>query len=210
MLRFALATHLNLRTAALLIMTTSLRLVLICCIILLFTCPFAYGQPDEDLLLQRGRQTISLIDQGDSTWSALMDGTDFILLPKRDIDTLLARIKRQRAVIERHEEVIAAQREALGRYEDFEMAAKSHVDTMKGLIEAGNDLYTGYQDLYNDLKDLQGISSFSLTAGIGLVDPPLRASPRLTGIIGAEYRRTWVQAHLGRGSWGAAGVRISF
>jgi len=153
--------------------------------------------PAQDLVVRRGNENLPAVKVDEKIWLLRLDGEEYFILQRSTIDTLTKRIAIKDAVIARHEKVLAAQDTLLRKYTVFEKAANEHIDTQKKLITTADSLYTGYKSLYEDLKRLIGLSSFAVTAGVGLADPP-GGGWRPIGTLGVGLQNWWAQYQFGK------------
>ena len=154
----------------------------------------------QDLTVVRGGEQLpaQLLDAGEQIWLVQMDGKNFFILPQATLDSLTKQIQLKDALIERHETVIAAQDSLIDKYEAYQTAADAHVDTLQQAVVLADSLFNGYKLLYNDLKSVIGLNTFSIFAGLGTADLP-DSSLRLVGSAGVGYEQWWGQVQVGDG-----------
>lgn len=92
--------------------------------------------------------------------------------------------------------IIAAQERELEAYRNYESNADQLVITQDQMIIKADSLYTGYKQLYKDLKKLTVQKTFSLVAGSGFyrID---QNDPSYIFNLGLEYRRLQVSYDFG-------------
>ncbi|MCK4662354.1 MAG: hypothetical protein KAT68_05785 [Bacteroidales bacterium] len=64
--------------------------------------------------------------------------------------------------------IIKAKDELIAVFENYEKKADIHIVTQDSLINLADTLYLGYKGLYNDLKSIADIKTFSVLLGAGL------------------------------------------
>lgn len=127
-------------------------------------------EADEDIwVFEDARDT--LIAMNFSEYKAL----------NRRIEELLAERKKLNSVIEAKDELIAA-------FENYEEKADAHILTQEKMIETADSLYTGYKGLYEDLKSIYGIHTFSVVGGVGAYNFDQTDWHALFS-VGAEYKQ---------------------
>lgn len=162
-------------------------------ILLLFLSWTIYAQ---DLIIKRNTQSIPAVKVDEKIWHATIDGEEFFLLPRATVDSLTKKIFKQKAIIEHHETVMAVTDSLIKKYENFEQRANTHIQDQKLLISVADSLYIGYKELYKDLKQVVGISTYSLIGGVGLVNPPGR-NWQPVGSLGVGYYNWQAQYQFG-------------
>lgn len=164
----------------------------------------------QSMKLIRGNEAFPISKIEENIWLVQIDGEDYLILPRSKVDSLTKKVLTQKAIIERHEKVLAAQDSLLKKYESFNLAAKEHIATQEKLIQKADSLYVGYKSLYNDLKKAIGLFRFGLTAGIGLVNPP-EISWRPVGSLGITIDNWHAQYQFGKNYSGLiVGIRWPF
>ena len=80
------------------------------------------------------------------------------------------------------------------------------------MIKTADSLYTGYKDLYHDLKQLCDINTISIIPGIGVVNiPDINPQVNLVFNLGFEYQKVNLNALVGKKYQGlTVGYRIGF
>jgi hypothetical protein len=152
-----------------------------------------YGQ---DLIIKKNSQNIPAVKVDEKIWHAKIDGEEFLLIPRATVDSLTKKILKQKAIIEHHESVMAANDSLIKKYENFEQRADTHIQDQKLLIKTADSLYVGYKGLYKDLKRVVGFSTFAIIGGTGLVNLPGRSWQPVAS-VGLGYHRWQAQYQLG-------------
>ncbi len=124
-----------------------------------------------------------------TVWKTEINGAAHFVLPKSVLNSLLKKIERQQAIIQRHEAALSHTQSLLEKYERFARAAQEHVAIQKQLVDTTAALYEGYKSMYRDLKRVMGMSELALLLSLGGVDPP-GGGWRPVGGIGVALR-TW-------------------
>jgi len=144
----------------------------------------------QEITLTKDGSSLPVHQVRENVWLVDIDDSDFYLLPRDVVDRLTETIDSLSAVVDHRDTVIAIKDTLLQRYSSFERKASAHIETQQQLIQTADSLYIGYKSLYRDLKRAVGLSTFSLTAGVGWVDPPATRS-RPTASVGFGYQN-WV------------------
>ncbi len=161
----------------------------------LFLCPVlclslystvAVAQP---MFLQRGPDKFPVRELPDGGKSVVIDGRTYFLVAKEDLAALTQESESMHALATGNDSLLAGQHRLLDRYARYEAAADTLVTRQGAQIEQAEKIAKTYDELYQDLKRLAGISPWSITAGIGVQTPD--ASARLMGSLGLGYRH-WV------------------
>lgn len=167
----------------------------------------AFGQ---DLVVKHGTENLPAIKVDDKIWLLRMDGEEYLILQRGTVDSLTKKIAVQKAIIARHEKVLAINDTLLNKYTNFEQAADTHISNQKKLIVTADSLFKGYKSLYSDLKRALGLSTYSLVPGVGLVHTP-ENKWRPVGSIGVGYYNWLAQYQFGKDYYGVlVGFRWSF
>ncbi|MFQ5602816.1 MAG: hypothetical protein ACE5HS_06065 [bacterium] len=141
----------------------------------------------QELIIQRGDQSFPVEKRTANLWYVQMDGKDYYLMERRIADRRSKIIDSLKAVIERHEKVLAINDTLLAKYSTFEKNANEHIAAQKELLSTADSLYLGYKAIYNDLKKAIGWTTFSLTGGVGWADPPeSRSRPMVSLGVGFQ------------------------
>ncbi|RPH92145.1 MAG: hypothetical protein EHM72_17840 [Calditrichaeota bacterium] len=160
----------------------------------------------QNFSLKLDNQVIPLVSQGDSIWVAQVHGITYYLMERSIVDSLTKKIEIKEAIIRRHLKVLAAQDSLLRKYEQYELAADTHISKQKEMLAVADSLHQGYKSLYRDLKKIVGISPLSFVTGIGMLTHP--DDKLLVGSLGINYGRGEINALIGKDAWGVAlGIR---
>lgn len=164
----------------------------------------------QDLIVKRGNENLQAAKVDDKIWLLRMDGEQYFILQRSTVDSLTKKIAMQKAIITRHEKVLAVHDTLLNKYTFFEQAADKHISTQNKLITTADSLYNGYKSLYSDLKRAVGLSTYSLIPGVGLIHTPANKW-RPIGAIGVGYYNWLAQYQFGKDYYGILiGFRWSF
>ncbi|MFQ5753713.1 MAG: hypothetical protein ACE5HI_17120 [bacterium] len=159
------------------------------CFIMAITS-FCIQTQAQELILMHDQERIQARKLDKSSWSFNIDGEEFLLMKKEDIASLTKQIKLLENDVERFKKVIDAKESLLNAFETYELKADEHIKTQTALIDTAESLYSGYKLLYNDVKKLIGVSTFSFAAGVGWTIPP-EAHSRPVGSLGVGYQN-WI------------------
>lgn len=127
--------------------------------------------------ISRAQSDLTIIFQGDTVkaqrqkpdrkvWIVELKGEKFYLVRDSVVRSLSFDADSALKIVERHEEVLRAQQALLGKYQSFESAAEAHVAKQNEIILTGDSLYRGYKRLYEDLKKVAGVSTWSVSASL--------------------------------------------
>ncbi len=101
-------------------------------------------------------------------WIFENETDSIIALPKATYEALLKKYRLMEAELQRNESIIQAKDELIAAFDNYEEKADTYILVQDSLIAIADTLYTGYKDLYRDLKKIMGIRTFSLSIGGGL------------------------------------------
>ncbi len=90
-----------------------------------------------------------------------------IALKFEEYKALNKKIEELLAAHEWLDSIIIAKNELIAAFEDYEEKADTHIDVQSKLINVGDSLYLGYKSLYNDLRSIYGMQTFSVILGSG-------------------------------------------
>lgn len=146
------------------------------------------------------------------------DGTvDFatanaILVPTETLKKIIADLKYYKVLAHEDSIKIAELTKIIDASEKFENSADTLIKSQKAMLLTADSLYTGYKDLYKDLKRLCDINTFSITPGVGLVNiPDINPQVNLVFNLGFEYHKVNLNALIGKKYQGlTVGYRIRF
>lgn len=117
------------------------------------------------------------------------DNEDSLIAIRRDrYRDLTQKIRELTLEGERLEKIIQAKDELIEAFETYEGAADTHIRTQAEMIATADSLYTGYKDLYQDLKSIYGINTVSLLLGAGGFNHD-RIDWYPMGSVGVTYKR---------------------
>ncbi len=165
--------------------------------IVLSTIMFSVAATAQEMAIVRDGVRIQGRKIDDTTWLFNVGGQEFLLMQKSWVEALSKKVELLENDLTRSEKVIAAKDTLLKRFETYEQKADAHIEVQKELINTADSLYTGYKSLYHDLKKIAGLSTFALTAGVGLIDPP-GASWRPVGSLGVGINNWMAQFQFGK------------
>lgn len=164
----------------------------------------------QQIIVQKDGQTIPATRLQEDIYLVEMDGQQFYLIPRNQVDGLTRRIEEQAAIIKRHEKVLAADSTLMAKYQTFEKEANQHIAVQEKMLEVTDSLYRSYQSLFTDLKKLVGLSDFALSGGLGLVKFS-ESDWTVMGSLGVGYRRWEGKFQFGKDYRGVLiGVRLPF
>ncbi len=175
--------------------------------VVLFGCSAMFGQ---EVTVHVDAEPILTREIEPGVWFVKLGDEDYLLLRRSAVDALTRRIDSLRAVVEHNQKIIAAQDTLLSSYRIYEERADSHIVVQQALYAVADSLYRGYRDLYADLKRFTGRSTYSLTAGAGLVY--LRGNTwKPVAMVGFGFGNWVGQYQIGSGYHGVvAGFRLPF
>jgi len=133
-------------------------------------------------------RTISGSEADEDIWLFQDEQDTLITLKFEEYQALNRRIEELLLTEERLEKIIEAKDELIDAFENYETRADEHIRTQSDLIETADSLYTGYKDLYEDLKSIYGIQTFSLVVGTGAYNFDQSDWHALFS-VGAAYKR---------------------
>ncbi len=171
------------------------RTYLIILLISLFAPLALLAQPTATLTI--ANQQIAGRQLDAETWEFTINGEPFLLLKKNVVADLAKKIELLENDKTLYEKVIAAKDTLLNRFENYQQKADDNIQAQQKLIATADSLYSGYKSLYTDLKKITGLNTFSLTAGVGLIDPP-GASWRPVGSLGVGINNYLAQFQFGK------------
>jgi hypothetical protein len=155
----------------------------------------ALAQPTATLMI--GNQQITGRQLDAETWEFIINGEPFLLLKKNVVADLAKKIELLENDKTLSEKIIAAKDTLIRNFENYQQQADRHIEIQQKLIATADSLYSGYKSLYSDLKKITGLNTFSLTAGVGLIDPP-GASWRPVGSLGVGINNYLAQFQFGK------------
>jgi hypothetical protein len=181
-----------------------LCLYLFLCLFLDF--PSAFGQ---SMFFQRGPDKFPVRVLPDGGRSVVIDGQTYFLVAKEDLSALSAESEALRAVVTRNDTLFAKHEALLSRYARYEDAAETLTTRQESQLLQAEKINRAYDDLYNELKRIAGISPWSIAAGIGVQS--FDSEMRLAGSLGIGYRHWTAQYQFARKYEGVlVGFRLAF
>lgn len=150
----------------------------------------------QELTLVRGDKTIPGRQIDAESWEFQLDGESYLLVKRAWVQEMARMIEILQSDTARYREILAAKDTLLQKFETFQQKADEHIEVQQRIIKTADTLYTGYKDLYHDLKRLYGLSNFALMAGVGVIDPP-GGSWRPVGSIGLGINNWVTQFQIG-------------
>ncbi len=176
-------------------------------ILLIQLSGFASGQ---ELTVQYNDELAPVRQLDSASWEVTLDGEPYIVLRKSDLTELARRAELQEAELERYKTVTASLDSSLEAYKQYREAADQHIETQQRLIQTADSLYLGYQSLYEDLKRFSGLTSWSIMAGLGVLNPP-QSNILMSGMVGVRYQSWLGQFHFGKKTQGVlVGFQYAF
>lgn len=151
-----------------------------------FTTLLLCGQP---MFLQRGAEKFPVRELPDGGKSVVVDGKTFFIVAKEDLAALSAQSELLQSRESKSDSLIARHESLLARYATYQSASDSLIVKQEQQIRQSELINKAYDDLYNQLKRLTGISPWSMSAGIGVQS--LNADTRLMGAVGVGYQH-WI------------------
>jgi len=139
-------------------------------------------------------QTISGSQIDADSWSFVIGGEKFMLLKRDLVVGMSEHIEILEADSLRLEKIIAAKDHLLAGFEAYEKSADEHIEVQKELVATSDSLYAGYKNLYHDLKQIMGVSTFALNPGLGLI---YDGRWKFTLALGVDYRSWTGQFQFG-------------
>ncbi len=143
----------------------------------------------QPMVLLRGSEKFPVRDLSDGGRSVVIDGKTFFLVAKEDLAALSAESELSRARETKNDTLIARHEALLARYAIYQAAADSLVTKQEQQVRQSELINKSYDDLYQQLKRLTGISPWSITAGIGVQS--FDANTRFMGSVGLGYQH-WI------------------
>jgi len=178
------------------------RLFSILFLYLFLSSSFSFSQP---LILQRGSERFPVRELPDGGRSVVMDGRTYFLVAKEDLKSLSEESEAMRALVSKNDTLFAKHGALLERYARYETAAESLVTRQQTQIVQAEKISRAYDDLYQDMKRLAGISPWSITVGVGTQTPD--ENMKLMGAVGLGYQQWSAQYQFAKNY---AGVLIGF
>ncbi len=155
----------------------------------LYLCISTSSASAQPMFLLRGSEKFPVRDLPDSGRSVVIDGKTFFLVAKEDLAALSAESELSRARETKNDTLIVRHEALLARYAIYQAAADSLVTKQEQQVRQSELINKSYDDLYQQLKRLTGISPWSIAAGIGVQS--FDANTRLMGSVGLGYQH-WI------------------
>lgn len=160
------------------------KILLLSTLVLLNTATLVSAQSRITL---KGK-TISGSEVADEIWIFQNAADTVIAMNYSEYRALNRKIEELSAGQHRLERIIEAKNELIDAFENYEQKADSHIRTQDAMIETADSLYTGYRDLYRDLKSIYGLNTVSLILGAGSFNhDQTRWHP--VGNVGVTYKQ---------------------
>ena len=145
----------------------------------------------QPLFFQRGSEKFPVRDLPDGGKSVVIDGQTYFLVAKEDLSALSAESEAFRALGTKNDALLAKHDTLLARYSRYEDAAETLISRQESQLLQSEKINKAYDDLYNELKRLAGISPWSIAGGIGVQS--FDSDTRLMASLGFEYQHWTAQ-----------------
>ena len=157
----------------------------------LFLFLFLYLSPAlaQPMFLQRGSEKFPVRDLPDGGKSVVIDGRTYFLVAKEDLSALSAESEALRALVSKNDTLFAKHDSLLAKYARYEDAAETLVSRQESQVLQAEKINKAYDDLYNELKRLAGVSPWSVAGGIGVQS--FDSDTRLMASLGIGYQH-WI------------------
>jgi hypothetical protein len=159
----------------------------------------------QQMFIQRGNEKFPVRDLPDGGKSVVIDGRTYFLVAKEDIAALSAESEALRALGSKNDTLFAKHDAVLARYSRYEAAAETLVTRQESQTLQAEKINEAYEELYQDLKRLAGISPWSIIAGVGVQS--VDSDTRLMGSLGIGYQHWLAQYQFGKNY---SGVLVGF
>jgi len=145
----------------------------------------------QQLFVQRGSDKFPVRELPDGGRSVVIDGHTYFLVAKEDLTALSAESEALRAKVVRNDTLSAKHDTLLARYSRYESAAETLVTRQDSQIRQAERIQEAYENLYQDLKRLAGLSPWSLIGGVGVLSS--NSDTKLMGSVGVGYQHWLAQ-----------------
>jgi hypothetical protein len=156
---------------------------------------FASLAAAQSLVIQRGTDRFPMRDLPNGTRSVQIDGRTYILVTKDDLAVMSAETEVLRASGTRNDTLLSKLTEILHQYEHFEESSASLVRKQADQIAQSEKISAAYREVYQELKSMAGISSWSILGGVGL--QTFDSETKILYALGVEYRHWHAQYQVG-------------
>jgi hypothetical protein len=143
------------------------------------------------MVLQRGSEKFPVRELPDGGRSVVLDGRTYFLVAKEDLAALSAEAEVLRALVTKNDTLFAKHDALLSHYARFEESAETLVRKQESQIEQAESINKAYNELYNELKRIAGMSPWSITGGIGV--QTFDTDARIMGALGFGYQHWTAQ-----------------
>lgn len=169
---------------------------------------FLSSASSQPLCLMRGTEKFPIRELPDGGKSVVVDGRTYFLVPKEDLAALSAESEGLQALVAKNDTLLAKHDALLSRYVRYETAAETLVTRQEAQLAQAEKINRAYDDLYNDLKRITGVSPWSITAGIGIQS--FEADTKLIGSVGLGYQHWLAQYQFAKSYSGVlVGIRVN-
>jgi hypothetical protein len=155
----------------------------------LYLLLFPSSALSQALFLQRGSDKFPVRDLPDGAKSVVIDGRTYFLVAKEDLSALAAESEALRALVTKNDTLFAKHDSLLAQYSRYEDAAETLMARQESQLLQSEKINKAYDELYNEMKRLAGISPWSIAGGIGVHS--LDSDTRLMASLGIGYQH-WV------------------
>ncbi len=158
----------------------------------------------QELTIKVGSNSIPATKVEDA-WTFKLEGVDYIIVRATEYGALSQKLEEAKAQLENRQAIIAAKDTMIASCQAFRSAAETHVATLNAANQVCDSLYRGYKALYQDCKELVGLTSFGFAVGAGWTK--WGGEPGRVGIsAGAFLDRFELLGLVGDGHWGIVGT----
>ena len=147
--------------------------------------------PTQTMVLHRGSEKFPVRELPDGGRSVVLDGRTYFLVAKEDLAALSAEAEVLRALVTKNDTLFAKHDALLSHYARFEESAETLVRKQESQIEQAESINKAYNELYNELKRIAGMSPWSITGGIGV--QTFDTDARIMGALGFGYQHWTAQ-----------------
>ena len=159
------------------------------CLLFFFLClSSAFGQ---SLYVLRGTERFPVRDLPDGGKSVVIDGRTYFLVSKDDLSTLSAESEALRALSTKNDTLFARNDSLLARYSRYEDASETLIARQGSQLVQAEKMNKAYEDLYEDLKRLAGVSPWSIAGAVGVQS--FDSDTRIMAALGIGYQHWTAQ-----------------
>ena len=154
----------------------------------LLTITVVTGQPPTPELNMNGQAMAGrpADDENDKWVFVTAAGKQYLLVSQGHYNQLTEVTAKLDVKLEICQDSIRELQNLISKYETFDSIARTNIAMQQQLISQSDSLYTGYKDLYQDLKEYMELKKLFFIPGIGVIRPPGGAG-RIIGSIGVDY-----------------------